>query len=279
VPDDIRPLGRVYFDGRGSYHPDGAAIAAYRWRVLEFPPGADASAFDLQGEATPLADMYLPLAGHYAVRLTVTDGFGVESGVSLTSDVPFDALPDSRLHVQLVWDSPTRDLDLHLVNADRGDFVYSDDSDCHWINCRPSCGTPADDDCVPVQWFTAYPPFTEGNGRLDIDDTAGLGPENINIDRPEAGRYRIYVHFYGLVDPTDEATQATVRVYLDGVLRGEFRRLLHVHDLWRVAEIQWFTEAPATLAAATSDREGQVGAVKQLGYQPYPSGYSFGGTF
>ena len=41
---------------------------------------------------------------------------------------------------------------------------------------------------------------------LDIDDTSGLGPENINIDEPAPGRYRIYIHYYGLTD--EEAVPA-----------------------------------------------------------------------
>ncbi len=277
IPDKIRPLERVYLDGRDSYDPSGGTLVDYKWTVLEPAPGADISAFAPEGDGTPLYSFWVPIAGRYLVRLTVTNDVGLASGVSATSDFEVIARPESRMHVQLVWDNPSNDLDLHVVSVEKGDLVYSADSDCFWKNCRPACGD--DPDCTPVQWDDAHPVLTEGNPRLDIDDTSGLGPENVNVDAPIWGHYRIYVHYYGLVDPENVPTRATVRVYLDGIQKAEYRRTLERNDLWRVAEIDWLGDAGAEVVPATSDATGQVGSVQQLEYLPYPSGYNFGTGF
>jgi hypothetical protein len=132
---------------------------------------------------------------------------------------------------------------------------------------------------VPVQWDVGADAFTGANPRLDIDDTNGLGPENTNIDAPAPGRYRVYVHYYGLTTPTSDPTEATVRLYLDGVQRGEFRRVLERNDLWRVAEIEWFDGASPNVTTPSPDESGQVGQVRQMPSISYPTGESFGMTF
>ncbi len=283
LPDDIEPLARVYFDGSESYdssQPDNPnAISGWSWQVIQAPPGADAGVFDFNGsETTPGFSMFLPIAGTYVVRLTVTSTFGVVSGVGPQSDVEVIAVPDSRASVQLVWDSPAADLDLHLVNVSQGDMVYGADSDCFWKNCKPTC-IPAND-CQPILWSDAEAAFQGGNPRLDVDDTNGLGPENISLDAPLAGRYRIYVHYYSLVSPdVVEPTTATIRIYIDGVLRNQYHRFIEPSDLWRVAQVEWTAESDALITEATSDAQGEVGAVKNVTTMPYPTGYYFGGTF
>lgn len=276
--DDIQPLGRVYFDGRQSYHPvNTSALLTYEWHVIEQPDGADAGTYDFSGtDTTDLFSMWLPVAGRYVVRLQVSTD-GIQSGVSATSDVEFWAVPESRLHVELLWDDPQNDLDLHVTNVAAGDLVYSSTGDCYWKNCDMRCVN--NDDCTPVQWFSESAPLEEANPRLDIDDTNGLGPENINIDAPRPGEYRIYVHYYGLVEPIGGNTTATVRVYLDGILRAEMRRFLTRNDLWKVARITWNADDTATVTQATPDEPGKSGAVKSLQFAPYPGGHSFGGTF
>ena len=58
-------------------------------------------------------------------------------------------------------------------------------------------------------------------------------------------------------------------------LREEFRRTLYRNDLWAVAKLIWGDDNSAEVTAAASDAEGAVRTVKQLGYLPYPTGYTF----
>ena len=100
-----------------------------------------------------------------------------------------------------------------------------------------------------------------------------MGPENINIDAPTVGHYRIYVHYFGIINPAVTSTVATVRVYVDMLLRAEYQRPLEANDLWRVAEIRWNSDGTANLTAASSDGGG-VGAVVTL--MGCTQGFSFG---
>jgi len=292
VEEQLAPLQRVYLNGRDSFDPatpdDPEAIVAWSWEVLDWPDGADTEFFDPQGANDSGFSFWMPLAGQYRVRLTVTNQLGVESGVSTTSDVSFVAIPEDRLHVQLVWDTTTTDLDLHLVytgttnpTATTGD-VYNDTRDCYWKNCRPGCQDLERGACQqPAQWFPDAEPFTENNPRLDIDDTNGLGPENTNITTPAAGSYRIYVHNYAIASPDDTPTTwATIRIYASGVLRGEFRRALDKNWLWAVAQIEWLDTGDVEVTAANSDNGTAIGAVVELPYlPPSTTGYVFDGAF
>ncbi len=248
-PDEIEPLQRVYFDGRDSYDPSGGTIESYRWEIIQYPDGANPASgiYAPVGAGTSLYTIYVPLAGDYVVRLHVTNSEGVESGIGVTSDVPFTAIPSSRLHLQLVWDHPENDQDLHLVQVnDAGEgLVYQDQKDCFWRNCKPEC--IPDPDCESPWWFPAYEVQQEANPRLDRDDTHGLGPENINVDRPLPGRYQVYAHYYGLTSLIDDVTQVTVRIYIDGGLRQEFREQLYRNEVWAVAEIVWNDDDTAVI--------------------------------
>ncbi|MFC1611501.1 DUF2135 domain-containing protein [Myxococcota bacterium] len=83
------------------------------------------------------------------------------------------------------------------------------------------------------------------------------------MDSPQAGRYRVYVHYYTLVDRSSDPTQARVRIYIDGQLSTEYARVLDPDDLWRVAEAEWLEDSSAEVRPATSDGLGQ-GAVKKM---------------
>lgn len=274
IPGEVRPLDRVFVDGRKSYDPDRpgdpTAIVAYKWEVIDFPQGANPDDFALEGEDQALASLMLPIAGRYVLRLEVTNDLGVASGVSPTSDVEIVAVPSSRMHVELTWDNPGNDQDLHLTLANDGHRVCRSEDDCFWRNCHSSCLD--DSECSPVIWFAGQP-YQGPNPRLDIDDTSGLGPENINIDAPLPGRYRVYTHYYALINPSTAATTNTVRVYLDGILKAELRRRLDRNDLWRVADIVWGADGSASVELLESDGSG-IGAVRQMNACP-SEGFDF----
>ena len=248
---EIEPLNRVYFDGRRSCDPilgafagnpdnaaecDRAKVVSYSWEVIEAPDGVNPSDYDWAGQNSSIASFWVPIAGHYVVKLTVTNDSGITSGdvdvrdendaVLYSNTVEFDAVPSSMLHVQLVWDHPANDQDLHMTHANVNPNLCSNNEDCFFSNKQPV-------------WFAENAAGEGNNPRLDKDDTNGLGPENINIDEPSPGTYRVYVHYYPWSvsgDPTVE----TVRIYLSGVLRfSEMRTLTDEEQVWAVADITW----------------------------------------
>jgi hypothetical protein len=253
---EVHPLDVVDLDGAASFDADGA-ITGWRWVVVQRPddstqvpverfrdPGRPQDGGAPDDPATPGAQFFVDLAGDYVLELRVTDDGGAttpsESCDGAAAQVRIHARPDQAIHVQLVWHTPGdpdetdewgADVDLHFFHPtargwDTGPL------DCHYQNPHPDWGAPGD----------AHDPH------LDLDDTDGAGPENVNLDEPEdtaayAGGYRVGVHYYGDTDfelgplgPSD----ATLRVYLDGVLAWEAtRRLQRTDDWWRAAEIRW----------------------------------------
>jgi hypothetical protein len=268
-PGSIAPLDRVYFDGRKSYDPracpacsldpsspDCAAehastsdcdIETYRWEVISFPAGLDPNDFQPQGADSAFFSFWLPLAGPYTVRLTVFNGDGIQSGDTVNARVEFTAIPGSRMHVQLTWDDSSNDQDLHLWYLPETEQLCNQPWDCFFSNKMPV-------------WFASAAAGDGPNPRLDIDDTNGLGPENINIDDPQPSTYRIVVHYWA--DYADSSpTRNTVRVFLNGLQVAEYRRTLSDQTMWLVGDIAWNANGTGTVTPYPSDAAGQVGTV------------------
>lgn len=243
--DSINPLGRVHLEGGNSYDPNGGQIVQYRWELLDSPvANQDNYDFDWVGQDTATPSLYVPLAGDYVIQLIVWNQDNVTSSFTVESTVTFHAKPESLLHVQLTWDNPLNDQDLHLTHASAGGHFCSSQFDTYYMNKQPL-------------WFNTDVAGKGPNPRLDIDDTAGLGPENINIDEPEPGAYRVFVHYYpSAIAPT----QNTVRIYTNGVLDFVAQRVLTgVHQVWAVATVNWVDDGS----------EYGVGSVEPF---PNPSG-------
>jgi hypothetical protein len=96
--------------------------------------------------------------------------------------------------------------------------------DCFWFNAHPEWGS--------------FDPEIDDNPGLDRDDTDGAGPENINLELPEAVTYRVGVHYWN--DHGYGPAYATVRVWLTGALvwQSELTKL-HDSDMWQVIAITW----------------------------------------
>lgn len=271
----IVPLSRLFVDGSQSYDPaqpdNPNAIVSYHWELIESPAGVENSQLAWQGQETSLASLWVPVAGHYRLRLQVTNSIGLRSSPSSQSDIEFDATSNARLQIQLVWNDPNNDLDLHAVLAEGGDRVFGALSDCFWRTCQPATCTELDS-CSPVLFDADSAPFIDGNPRLDIDDTNGLGPENINIDDPQPGHIRIYAHYYGLVAESESPTQATVRIMIDGYIAAEYQRVLRRNDLWYLGDVSFNDDETENITVATPDAPGQVGRVVHVPTIAYPAG-------
>lgn len=228
----IEPLDDVVLTAEDSWASSrNLRVVEYRWEIINQPPGShgfldDRGAvsprfmFDNSRNTIPGVD----IAGFWAVRLTVVDSRGAASVNEAL--IAFNAIPTDAIHVQLVWDHPDSDVDLHLVH-DLGGDVYEEfsDNDCYYMNCKVESGG--------LSWFADE----AANPTLDVDDLYGYGPENINIEAPATGRYKAAVHYYS--DHGEGDTVAIIRLFLFGNLHSEYHAELTNRDWWEVAIIDW----------------------------------------
>ncbi|MCA9560864.1 MAG: choice-of-anchor D domain-containing protein [Myxococcales bacterium] len=263
---DVLPLDVVVLDGSPSIDQDGPGNrpVEYEWVITSRPEGSVSQPVEAFADAanpamggpddeveTPVALFWVDLAGTYTAELRVKDNLGLDSvACDNAAVVTIIAKPDEAIHVQLVWDTPGdddltdaegADLDLHLLHPSASNW-FAAPYDCHFLNPVPDWGqpdNPADDPS------------------LDIDDIAGGGPENINLDNPEntgvlGAPYAVGVHYYssrGRISGQEFGPSfARVRIFLKGELsydstedRGEDgpRELEAEDHFWDVARIHW----------------------------------------
>ena len=219
------PLNTVNFRGTNSIDSDGT-VQSYEWTIVQQPTGSTTRM--TPSAASPEPSLFIDLAGDYVIELKVFDDRGTES-CGEQAIITISAVPNEAVHVQLVWDTPAdpdqtdtfgTDLDLHFLHPN-GNW-NSSPWDCYWLNKTADWGRPGDPSDDPS---------------LDIDDTDGAGPENINLDEPEAGvAYEVGVYYFS--DWGMGPSYATVRVYIDGVQQFEQEQLLQSSgSFWRTARV------------------------------------------
>jgi len=265
----VLPLEILTLDASASVDADGPGglPVAYEWTVVQRPAGSTAQPVErfsnplrpadggpADNPSTPQAQFFVDLAGEYVISLVVRDELGFEAPSDQCpqpeATIYINSLPDEDIHVELVWNTPNdpdetdaegTDVDLHFMHPNGIGWDISP-YDCYYANKTPDWG----------------PAGSVGNPSLDIDDTNGAGPENVNLDDPDftdrvggSGSYRVGVHYYSsdyfYLDPDEGPMQmelgpsdATVRVYLFGVIEGEWtRRLNRTGNFWEVAAIIW----------------------------------------
>ncbi|MCB9547074.1 MAG: choice-of-anchor D domain-containing protein [Myxococcales bacterium] len=257
---NVLPLDIIELDGSPSTDadgPDGAPVF-YEWTVIERPDGSTAQPVERiqdprrpadsgvpDNTGTPGAFFFVDLAGRYVISLRVRDNLDLwapsESCPQPDALITIDARPNEDIHVQMVWDTPGdrdqtdgdgSDVDLHMLHP-RGRSWAQAPLDCYYANGNPDWG----------------PAGAAGNPSLDIDDVNGAGPENINLDEPEdtsalGGQYRVGIDYYRAENfgsgGTFGPSEVTVRIFLGGVLAGEWSRVMQsTHHFWEVASIIW----------------------------------------
>lgn len=236
-----KPLDTVKFDGTDSTDPDGS-VQRYEWSILEKPQGSTTRLTPTS--SAPKPEMKLDIAGNYRVELKVYDDGGtVSCGNQAVVDI--NAIPEEAIHVQLVWDSPNdpdetddsgTDLDLHFLNPDpprgSGDWDWSQAPyDIYYDNKTQDWGEEG---------------VSSDNPSLDIDDTDGAGPENINLNNPPntgANPYKVGVYYFD--DHGYGESYATVRIFIRGSLKKAYKNkfMAGTGVFWHVADISWPSRA------------------------------------
>jgi hypothetical protein len=222
TPDKVRPItGTATWIGSESYDPNDLAITNYAWTLAELPDGSAST----MPSGTDLRPGFNPdLAGDYIGRLIVTNEDGVDSEPCETT---LQAEPGEAMWVEMFWENPGDDMDLHLI-APGGSFQNSL-TDCYYMNCTPSSWTGG------LDWGVMG--LATDDPSLDLDDISTTGPENVNIETPQEDIYTVIVHDYpGSVYTAGNAV--TINIFLDGTLAWTDTRTISGEDSQtRFAEI------------------------------------------
>lgn len=222
---EVAPQDTINLQARCT-DPDNQPLQ-YAWTVQRRPAGSTEQIRNPNSaNASFVANTATTTNEPYVFRITATDTFGLSN----SCDITVFAVPRDALHVQLVWNKDQTDVDLHFLNpvgaanpwASTGWF--NSPNDCYYADRTPEWGVAGN---------------TQDNPRLDLDDTNGFGPENINLARPQTGKFRVGVHYY--CDDSVGASSATVRIFCNGQLSNEFGPMVLPRSgfFWEVADIQW----------------------------------------
>lgn len=210
--------------GSASFDPAGRAITNAQWTLVSAPSG---SAYTITGQGLDRNRQVADVVGDYVAELVVTNDLGVDSD-PCTATLTAEA--DADLWVEMFW-RDREDIDLHLI---RGNGRINTGQDCYYANCIGGVGRP---------WGL---PGIQDNAFLDLDDTVGRGPENINIAEPESTTYRVVVLDY-VDNPLQLFAQnrVTVKIYIAGqVALDRTVTVVGEGDRVNIADIDWTTSPP-----------------------------------
>ena len=193
---------------------DDGTLSNWRWDVTGQPMGSAAGPPSPRNN--PATSFTPDIAGTYELTVRVRD----DDGNTATCTTTVLAVNDQGLRVEMFWDSDGTDMDLHLLSPRA--TAWTNGEDCHFRNCTGG----------GLNWG---PGGADDDPRLDIDDQNGFGPENINVDEPENGTFRVGVHGWS------GRGRVTVRIYCGGDRMNPARTLgptrVNDGDLWKVADV------------------------------------------
>lgn len=214
------PFESATWVGADSVDPDGYAIIDWRWKLEQVPEGS--SVHMPEGGAD--REGFMPdLVGEYVAVLEVENEYG---DISEPCTAVLEAIPAEDLRVEMFWEIPGDDMDLHLLRDRAG--ARSDD-DCYYMNCTPGSR---------LNWGDTSSDLDDPH--LDLDDIPGTGPENINIVSPSDDVYFVGVHDYKGASIMRDANAVTVNVWMNGeMLWSDTRMIEGEDDTVLFAEIDW----------------------------------------
>ena len=249
--EQVMPQTVLHLNGEGSLAPGGGTITKYKWTVKQ-PEGSQQSF--VPGPNTAKTTFLANAAGKYTFCLDVWDNSSPELQSCTPACIEVLAIPSQALHVELVWKTPAdkdetdtgpgvgSDMDLHFAHPlaqgpdqdcdGEPDPWFSNPFDAFWFNNTPKWGSAATED---------------DDARLDLDDTDGAGPENVNLNAPQGDvttpvAYPVGVHYWN--DFGFGESFATVKIYVLGKQVVELAdQKLNSVDFWYVGKINWPNEA------------------------------------
>jgi hypothetical protein len=194
-PSDSMKRGAiVQLSGTQSYDPDNEmAQLIYEWSIVDSPV-----------DSTPFLDAYnvespffsADKVGRYVIMLTVTDEDGLIS--ESPSATMIEVKPYENLRIELTWDAPGMDLDLHLVQENG---TYYGDGDCYFGNPTPDWGESGN---------------IMDNPNLAFDDEGMEARESIEINEPVEQKYAVYALFYNRMASEEPNVTPTITIWAEG---------------------------------------------------------------
>lgn len=215
----VAPDEMVNLNGSASSDPENSPLE-YAWEMISAPSGTNTN---LVNPSTATPHFLGDVSGEYVICLVVTDEDECPSDPDC---VTVQVRPQVAVHVELTWDNSNSDLDLHY-RAPSGSY-FNNYTDCYYNNKTPDWGAGS---------IGSADGITGNDPRLDVDNTYGLGPENINQDEPfdTVEGYRIAVHYW--CDYGSGSASARIRIFVNGSMAYETTKLLEGADFWEVADV------------------------------------------
>jgi len=241
----------VEIDGTQSYDPNkpdhSYSRLTFEWQFQITPPGSAAQLefpFTLPDSSEP--DLARPVLspdvdGTYRLGLRVT-----EPEDELTSEwvyVTVQSTAWENLVVDLYWDVPATDVDLHLL-APHGE--YWTETDCYYGNPNPDWGIEGASIDDPL-----YGEDDDNGG-----DETNPAQEQVAIQGPAEGTYTVVVSYHSDRE-TDQTVSPWVEVTMAGQQLGDRMdapQALEEHQVWIVAEIE-MPELEVTVVDEITDHE------------------------
>ncbi len=222
-----------------------AAQTKYKWTV-KAPPGCNPAFFPSDDMATPTLDTNC--VGSYTICVEVSCSGVVDKDRSGCKTV--SVVPNNAIHVELLWDTPSdpnqndcgpaagADLDLHFAHPKASEITGAKDLDCDGV-LDPWFHNPFD-----TFWFNPTPQWGSpdqailDDPTLDLDDTDGAGPENLNLIAPQNLSYSVGVHYWN--DHSFGKSLATISIFIQGTLVTNLKATsLNSLDMWYVGKLNW----------------------------------------
>jgi uncharacterized protein YfaP (DUF2135 family) len=141
------------------------------------------------------------------------------------AECKIESIPDDDLIVKMIWNNKNSDVDLHLISP--GGSYGDKKTDCYFYNCSPQYDGKRPD--WGVKGDTKDDPF------LDFDNTSGVGPETVSINKPMNGVYKVVVQTYDL---DSGPSKVIVKAYDHAVQAATSETLLNKTGVcWHVFDI------------------------------------------